>query len=676
MAHHSVQSLSHKAQQTVRRGIWIVIGAGMILLAALPIPRWVSAPDPGPDFAIHVRAWGLGVLVVVAGSLLVGRAATRFDFLRPRWRLRHPWIVVGSLTLALVIGSGFLVWWAFAGNPHSVDEMAQLFQARVFLSGRLAAPPPDVPEAFLFLHTWIAPAGWVSHFPPGHAVLLAMGMAIGLEWLINPVLGGIGLILVYVLARGLYGERTALLAALLWAASAWVLTMSATYMNHATSAVLALGAWTLALAVRQRGARHYLLVGGLLGLLMTTRPLDAMAAALPIVIWVLRRRSWRDLTWIGLGVLPAGLAFAYFNWRVFGNPLELGYSALYGPEQRMGFHVDAFGNTFTPLVAFSNLSAAVGRLHIYLFEWPIPALLPLALWALLGRHRHAADLPVAVGLLSTPVLYFFYWHSGFYPGPRFYYLIAPLLVIGTARAFVCGLRTARRHASDWIKWDAALVAAGTIVMVWGSVALLPARLSAYRTEFLRTLKHHPEQQLAAAGVDRALVLVPESWGARVIVDLWTLGVRPGLAERAYRWLDTCELHQFASDAREALLEPPLTQERLAALMAAVAVPAAPVRNWPDPTVRLRPSERLPPECETALSHDLEGFALYGAVAWRNAVGLDRGIVFARDRFERNAELLARYPGWEVWRYAPPTGEHGAPPVLTRIRAGDDQSDGD
>lgn len=660
----------------MRRGIWIIIGAGMILLAALPIPRWVRAPDLGPDLAIHIRAWSLGVLMVAAASLLVGRAATRFEFLRPRWRIHRPWFVVGMLALALVVGSSFVAWWSFAGNPHSVDEMAQLFQARVFRSGRLAAPPPEVPEAFLFLHTWITPAGWVSQFPPSHALLLAMGMAIGLEWLINPLLGGIGLILVYVLARGLYGERTALLAALLWAASAWVLTMSATYMNHASAAVLALGAWTLALAVQRKGARHYLLIGGLLGLLMATRPLDAVAAAFPVAIWVLRRRSWRNLAWIGLGVLPAGLAFAYFNWRVFGHPLDLGYSVLYGPEQRMGFHVDTFGNTFTPLIAFSNLAAAVGRLHIYLFEWPIPALLPIALWGLLARHRHAADLPLAVGLLAMPALYFFYWHSGFYPGPRFYYLIAPLLVIGTARAFVCGLRTARRRTSDMIKWDAALVAAGMIVILWGSVSLLPARLNAYRTEFLPVLKHHPERELAAAGVDRALVLVPESWGARIIVDLWTLGVRPGLAERAYRRVDTCALHQFASAARQKMLEPPQAEERLSALMAAAVVPATPVRNWPDPTVRLRPSERLPPECATALGHDLEGFALYGAVAWRNAVGLDRGIVFARDRFERNSELLARYPGWELWRYAPPPGEHDAPPILTRIRAGDDQSNGD
>jgi hypothetical protein len=652
----------------------VIIGAGTIILAVLPIPRWVGAPDPGPDFAIHVQAWALGALVVATGSILVGRAATRFE-LRPfGWFLRNPGVVVWSLTVALVVGSCFVMWWAFAGNPHSVDEMAQLFHARVFLSGQLTAPPPEPPEAFLFLHTWITPAGWVSQFPPMQAVLLAMGMAVGVEWLVNPLLGGIALILVYLLARGLYGERTAVLCALLWAASAWVLTMSATYMNHAAAAVFALGAWTAALAGRRESAWHFLLSGALLGALLATRPLDAVAATLPIAVWVLMRRP-RGLVWIGLGGLPMVLLLAYFNWRVFGHPLEFGYGALYGQAQRMGFHVDVFGNTFTPTVAVGNLAAAVRRLHIYLFEWPIPAMLPLAVWAILARHRHPSDLPVAIGIVSVPALYFFYWHSGFYPGPRFYYLIAPLLVIGTARAYMCALHGLRRRSFGAVRWDAALVAAGIIVVVWGSVSQVPTRLQAYRTQFLRVLKQHPERDLANAGVDRAVVLVPESWGARIIVDLWTLGVRPGLAERAYRRLDACELHQFANHAREARLDPAQAEERIIELTASAAAPAAPVKNWPDPTLRLRSPDRLSPECQTALRRDLQGFALYGALAWRNPVGLDHGIVFARDRFEKNDELLARYPGWEVWRYAPPPGEHDAPPVLTRVRQADDESDG-
>jgi hypothetical protein len=611
----------------------------------------------------------LGALVVVTGAVIVGRAATRLELGVPAWLIRHPALVVGSLALVLTVGSAFAMWWSFAGNPHSVDEMAQLFQARVFLSGRLAAPPPEPLEGFLFLHTWIAPSGWVSQFPPMHSLLLAIGMAGNVEWLINPLLGGTALVLVYLLTRGLYGERTALLAALLWASSAWVLSMSATYMNHASAAVFALGAWTFALSIRRERRWHFVLAGLFLGALGATRPLDAVAAALPVGVWLLYRRRWRSLIWVGVGGLPAVLVLGYFNWRVFGHPLEFGYLALYGKEQHMGFHTDVFGNAFTPLIAFSNLAAAVRRLHIYLFEWPIPALLPVAVWALFARHRHPSDFPIAVGILAGPALYFFYWHSGFYPGPRFYYLIAPLLVIGTARAFLWGATWVRARAprSGAVRWDAALAAAGVIAVVWGAASLTPARLRAYRTDFLPALKHHPERELANRGVNRALVLVPESWGARILVDLWTLGIRPGLAERSYRWLDACELDRFADEMREAQLPPRQAEERLEYLMESVSTAAPPVRDWPDPTLRLRGGAMLPFGCQRELSRDLAGFALYGTVAWRNAVGLDKGIVFVRDLYEHNDRLLDRYPEWELWRLAPPTSDPTGPPVLTRLR---------
>ncbi len=656
------------------RILWGVIGAGAVVLAALPIAAWTGSSDLGPDFAIHVRAWLLGTLVVIAGAVIGGRLASRIRLRGPKWVYANGALIACGLAMTFVAVAAFIAWWAFAANPHSVDEMAQLFQARVFLAGRLAAPPPDPPEAFLFLHTWIAPAGWVSQFPPAHSLLLAVGMGIGLEWLINPILGGVSLVLVYLLARGLYGRRTALLAAVLWATSAWTLTMSATYMNHAAAVVFALGAWTLALALRRPRWHHFLLAGSLLGAVGATRPLDAVAAALPIGVWILVRRRWRAGGWVGLGGLVVVMLFALFNWRVFGHPLELGYLALYGQEQRMGFHTDVWGLDFTPLVALGHLAAAVRRLHIYLFEWPIPALLPIAIWALFAKHRRMADLLVATGILAIPALYFFYWHSGFYPGPRFYYTIAPFLIVGTARAFVWGCRQLRRRSTPHVRWEAALSVGALIVVVWGTVSLFPARLRAYRVGFLPVLKQHPERTLAKRGVEEALVLVPESWGARIVVNLWVLGVRPGLAERAYRQLDACELHSFAAQIRREG-EEAYAEMRLARLMDSATGPVKRVQGWPDPTLRLRSPVSLTAECEREMQRDLRGFALYGSLAWRNPVGLDRGIVFAREPGDRLVDLLARYQNWEVWRYSPPPGDPDAPPILTPLTSPTDIHDG-
>ncbi|MGH7671605.1 MAG: hypothetical protein ACREMC_01805, partial [Gemmatimonadales bacterium] len=399
------------------------------------------------------------------------------------------------------------------------------------------------------------------------------------------------------------------------------------------------------------------------------RPLQRVAAGIPVLVWIVRGRRWSVVPWMALGTVAVVVGWGYFNWRVYDHPFMIGYTAVYGTELSLGFGIDPWGRPFTPLVALSNLAVAMRRLNIYLYEWPIPAMLPLGVWAVAARPRRFSDAIVAIGLLAVPVLYVSYWHSGFYPGPRFYYAAAPFLVIGTARAWRWGWRLARRARYPWWRGDVALVTATVAVLTWGWLGVLPVRFAVYQTG-LRTLKLHPERELAARGVRQALVIVPERWGSRVIVSLWELGVPPGLAERAYRWLDSCDLYLFITAARQARLSPEDASLRLTALVRASPAPAPQLGGAPDPTLRLRSDRPLDPACGRELQRDAAGFTLFGYLAWRNPIGLNSGIVFARDLYERNEELFARYPGWAMWRYAPPPGgPPDAPPVLTRVAGG-------
>jgi hypothetical protein len=614
---------------------------------------------------VHVWAWLVGATVVVVVGVTLGWLTRA---LPPRERAWPAWgdvVFVGGLAALLTLAAAYTMRVAFASNPHLVDEVAQLFQARVFSSGRLAAPPPPLPESFLFTHTWITEAGWVSQFPPAHAVALAVGMSFHAEWLVNPVLGGASVVLVFLVARGMFEPATARVAAALWAVSTWVLFMSATYMNHALAVALVLGAWACVWAPGGRRTARFLAAGVLLGAAAATRPLDAVAGAVPLLAHLGLARRTRDLGLLLLGGLPVVLALGYYNWRLFGGPLDFGYTALWGEGHRLGFHADAWGFEYTPLVGLSNMVAAIRRLHIYLFEWPIPALLPLGVWAVLARRREAGDLALGLGVLAGPALYFFYWHSGFYPGPRFYYIAAPFLVIGTARALGWAWRRARSRPASRIRWDAALAALCAVVLLWSWVDMLPRRFEVYRTG-LAYLKYHPERELADRGVQRALVLVPESWGARIITDLWALGAPPGVVERVYRRLDACDLHLFAMRARVEELSPAAVIDSLERRFDAAAEAAPLVLGSRDPTLRLWPARELAPSCAEQLEHDRSGFTLYGSLAWRNPVGLRDGIVFARDRFEQNEQLLAGYSGWEVWRFAPPVEEPEAEPRVRRL----------
>ena len=653
------------------RWLWVAVAIAVLLLPVFPIPAWVGADDPGPVWDAHVVSWALGLMMVTAAALAVGRLAVcvRMPKLNPV--KVTDWAIVGPLAVVVTGVAVFVVHGVFAANPHWVDEMTQLFQARTYLAGRLAAPTPDRPEFFLFMHSWITPAGWVSQYPPGHALLLAVGMFFGAEWLINPLLGGVSLVLLYLLARGLYGRKLALMAAFLWATSAWVIFMSATYMNHTSTVTFALAAWAALWAPRNPNWRHFTVAGVMFGMVAATRPLDALAVAIPAATWILTRRRWEAVPWLALGGTPILIAFGYVNWRLFGHPLRLGYSVLYGVEHQLGFHTDVWGFSYTPWIALSNMTSAIRRLHIYLFEWPIPALLPLGVWALLARHRHPSDMIVALGLIAGPVLYLFYWHSGFYPGPRFYYVAAPYLVIGTARACLWGWVRVKRMPTRFVRWDTAYVAAGIIILLWAAVGLFPARVANYRSG-LSSFKQHPERQLRDAGVRQALVLVPESWGARTIVDLWALGATPGLVERAYRNLDACDLHHLVVESRADLATGTDVSGRLENMLLKSTEPAPLRLDWADPTLRLRQRERLSEDCIQQLDRDRRGFALYGNLAWRNEIGLASGIVFARDLNDRNEALLGNYPGWEIWRWAPPNGQPESDPVLTLVQSASSQ----
>jgi hypothetical protein len=646
------------------RAPWLLFAGVLFVLPLLPLPRWAGAADTGPDgWTTMLRLWGLGAVVVAGVALIASRVGPRLNIPWPGVRIT-PRVTVALLALALGSAAVFTALVAFGGNPQLIDEAAQLFQAKVFAAGRVAAPTPASPVFFLTQLTTVTSAGWVAQFPPGGSAMLALGVLLGAPWLINPLLAALGVWLVHRIAAGLYGPRTALAAAALWTLSAWVLFMSASYMNHVAATTFALVAWAALLGPGRPTLRHGLVAGAALAACAATRPLDAVAAALPLLVWGLRRERLRLVPWLVLGGLPVIAAWAWLNWRQWGSPLLLGYTVLYGPEHGLGFHVDPYGARYTPFVALSNLAMGVRRLHIYLYETPVPALIVPAIWATLARHRHPSDRLVLAGLVACPALYFFYWHSGFFLGPRFYYGAVPWLAIAMARGWRWLWTRARRTRPAWgINW--AVGSAGAVVVAWSVLSLVPQRFGVYRDSF-PTFKRHPEVALARSGVQRALVLVPESWGSRLIANLWSAGAQPGLVERVYRKADACDLANLVARAASQRVAGRALNDTLAQFTAA-SVQAPQVRGWADPSLRLRPRADMPPNCRIELARDQAGFTVFGNLAWLNPVGLDHGIVFARDLYERDPELLDQYAGWAVFRYAPPAQQPDALPVLTRLR---------
>src|SRR5258705_11230608 len=126
-------------------------------------------------------------------------------------------------------------------------------------------------------------------------------------------------------------------------------------MNHVTATTCAWACWALVWAPRPMPRHLHLAAAGCcLAAVAATRPLDAVAAGLPVLVWIVARPRWSAIPWMALGTLPVLVAWGFFIWRLFGGPLTLGYNPLSGSSLTPGFATVPWGRRFTPPVASAN----------------------------------------------------------------------------------------------------------------------------------------------------------------------------------------------------------------------------------------------------------------------------------------------------------------------------------
>lgn len=636
----------------------IVAGLGF-----LPIANWIPGGHAAPGFPLLLEGWlsgtaiCLGVGAVVA-ILLRGRrlAAPALD--APEGTGLDP-ATVGILALAAVL---YLVVarLVFSGRPLLIDEIIQVFQARIFAAGRLWLPAPAHPEFTSSMH--LIDTGRVyGQFPAGGPAMLALGSLLRAEWLVGPVTGVVSAWAFARLLRLVEPRRfVRRLALALFALAPFVVFMSGSHMNHVTSLMWLMLA-TAALFGAVSGGEPRLLpalgCGFALGMAATIRPVDAFAFALPAGLWFLGRTirrpaRWRALVAAGAGVALPVAALCAVNWVTTGAPLRFGYTVMWGGSHGLGFHAAPWGDLHTPARGLELLNLYFLRLQSYLFETPFPALLPAIAWLGLGRDHDEADRFFLVSGALLCLLYAAYWHDGFYLGPRFLFALAPALALYSARAVAMpvGNPQARRALG------AALV---TGVLV-GLVVLLPIRVRQYQQGMI-SLRWNPDAELERAGVRDALVLVRESWGSELLVRLWALGVSRPAAEHYYRAIDPCVLEQTIGGLERSAAD---STQALAALEPLVRDSIRLVRSdeSTDPTLRRLPGFEYTPLCNERLAEDASGFTLFPP----NLLSRRADVRFARDLHGRDSLLLAGYHG-PVYLLKPSSPAVGAVPQFRPVR---------
>lgn len=651
----------------------------LILLVFLPWGDWlgIARADEATAYTETVQHWirwlGIAVPLAVLLALVGGR---KVDALLERGVSRMLEVpdsafALPAATLAFVsalVLSGAL----FSRNPHLVDTIAQLFQARMFGMGSLTAPAPNEIELFGASHLVYHSGRWFSQYPPGHPALLTLGLFLGAPWIVNPLFSGGTLLLVYAISRRLLGKGSAMLAAMLYLVSPFALFMSASYMNHVTTGFFLALALYAALRTVDGGSSSVwpLTVGLALGAAALIRPLESAAWAVVLGLWMLMRRGWR-VAFIAGGACLVGVAVLLtYNGFTTGHPLRFGYSLLWGPGHGLGFHTDPWGEPFTPVKSFANTTLDLQRLNVFLFGWPFPSL--IFLFVALGvavadrRWRENSGLLAAL-LLAAPIAYFFYWHRDNYLGPRFLYpSLIPVLLLTASGVAALDARLHRWRSAFRVTLLAGIVTA---------VALNLPRSAGVVAGRMPGMKLHPEVEARDLGVSEAVVLVKVGWGNRLMARLWGWGVSASEAERTYRVVDGCRL-QGALDEADSLAaasrDSAEVRHALITQLRAWRDAHLPVIQGvlPDPTVRVDTTRKLTSRCNEEVQWDKTGFTLYGTLVWRNDPWLRDGIIYARDLGPSlNGRLLLRYPEHDYYLYAPLSAVEGALPVLQGIQMG-------
>jgi 4-amino-4-deoxy-L-arabinose transferase-like glycosyltransferase len=545
------QQRIQKAVAAARSGAPLasIVAAILLVLACLiPLVLW---GNPYPEGMVGYWAWGCAVAAVVFAVTwfdplhVLTRALDRAHALLERIPPRVFAVAVAILAAVL---SALIANYVFSRSATSADEIAQLWHARILLSGRLSLPADPNPE-FFAIENVIDSGRWYSQFPIGGPLVLALGATLGTPWLVNPVLCGIAAAAMYQFSRRAFGEQQGRVAALLFSLAPMVLFMAGTWMNHvpvlmlAVVALTALVEWNTAESTRRR-VLWAAGVGVSLGAMAAIRPVDAavMAAVVGVFqLWMIGR-NWSRLNELGVQAVAGAIAVApmfYANAMTTGASLRFGYDVMWGSGHQIGFHADPYGDVHTIGRAFEYAITYVSELNMYVFAWPVPALVLLVIALLAMRTVTRWDAILFALFAAQVAVYSSYGLVGEMLGPRFLYTVLPVVIVLVARApFLIaerlGPRTARAAA-------AGLVACILIAWTVPSVSYNVLGLASQARNVRQSIRADVGSAVREANIGKALVFLREPNPNALLRRLWGLGVSRPEAARLVRSRETCSL---------------------------------------------------------------------------------------------------------------------------------------
>ncbi len=364
-------------------------------------------------------------------------------------------LVPATVTLAVSL---LLSFYAFERMPHVEDEVAYLFQAETFAGGALTvpAPPPAAQPGLEYYLFQVDGDRWYAATVPGWPAALAIGVAAGVPWLVNPLLAALSVLLGHAITRRLAGRDQADLVAMMMGASPWLLALSASLMAHTLTMFLMLLAWWLILRAGDGPRRALLqlwLAGLAMGWIFAARPLDGLMIGGLTGLWLLliapQGGPGRALVY-GFGcAITGGLLLVYhrlITGAALTQPLTRYLDQTWGP----GTSAYGFGPEIGPpggwgaldlwpghslAEAVINLVNLTASLQFEMMGWSVGSLALIFAFVLWQRPDRTDRAMIAVVATVVTVMFFYWFADSYYIGPRYWVMAAFPLFYLSARGY-------------------------------------------------------------------------------------------------------------------------------------------------------------------------------------------------------------------------------------------------
>ncbi len=469
-----------RSQIAFRNTPLLLVGCLYALFIVVSVPLHqqllVLSLPPESDLSLASKLslallWGLSFAVIGLAAALSPSSETPSDRILD-WLERRATPVILLATATAVVAPLIVARWVLDAFPNSGDEYAYIFQARHLAAGKLWVQAPPLGDVFVPFRTWLLGDKWVSQYPPGWPLVLALAVLVGIPlWATNALVGGASAAALASAARRCSSRAVACLVVLLYIATPFYVFNAASFHSHVLPALGIVVICVACLRYGESGRPSFLVLAGLcMGVLGLTRYMS-LALLLPALAWWALLAERQRLKTIVVTLALTGLPFLAFlllyQNAITGSLLKSTYDVISVPEIEM---------SFDPKRMLQGIKFTVYRI-VELGVWTSPILLALYGAALLvkvvQRSLRFYDLVFPAFVLGYVL---FATLGGNRYGPRYYFDAFPLMLVTIGSAGPQLVAWGRRL------WDRPVALHAVLACLLYALTAYPAMIAAYHEQ--------------------------------------------------------------------------------------------------------------------------------------------------------------------------------------------------